>query len=107
LHRIDADPRSPSQKKQPRGRRRPDPLAAVWDREIMPMLQGAPDIRAVAVYAEMIRRHPELGEGMRRTLERRIRTWRALNGLERDVIFRQEQPPPRQRHCATSPYRPR
>ena len=32
---------------------------------------------------------------MRRTLERRIRTWRALNGPEQDVIFRQEHPPGR------------
>ena len=28
-YRIEADPRLPSQKKKPRGRRRPDPLAAV------------------------------------------------------------------------------
>src|SRR6266581_4041501 len=35
------------------------------------------------------------GAGIRRTLERRIRTWRALNGAERDVIFRQEHPPGR------------
>ncbi len=30
-YRIEADPRLPSQKKEPRGRRRPDPLAAVWE----------------------------------------------------------------------------
>ena len=29
-YRIEADPRLPSEKKKPRGRRRPDPLAAVW-----------------------------------------------------------------------------
>ena len=46
--------------------------------------------------ALMIRqRHPEIGAGIRRTLERRIRTWRALNGAEQDVIFRQEHPPGR------------
>ena len=45
-YRIDADPRLPSQKKAPRGRRRPDPLAGVWDSEIMPMLAAAPGIRA-------------------------------------------------------------
>jgi transposase InsO family protein len=67
----------------------------VWNAEVVPMLQGAPGIRAVAVYDEMIRRHPDLGEGVRRTLERRIRTWRALNGPDRDVIFRQEHPPGR------------
>jgi len=30
-YRIEADPRLPSQKKVPRGRRRPDPLAGIWD----------------------------------------------------------------------------
>jgi hypothetical protein len=38
---------------------------------------------------------PESGGGIRRTLERRIRSWRALNGAEQDVIFRQEHPPGR------------
>jgi len=94
-YRIEADPRLSSQKKQPRERRRPDPLAGVWRTEIVPMLEGAPGIRAVAVLGELVRRHPDLGEGVRRTLERRIRTWRALNGPDRDVIFRQEHPPGR------------
>ena len=94
-YRIEADPRLPSQKKTPRGRRRPDPLADVWEAEIVPMLEAAPGIRAVGVFDEIVRRHPELGEGVRRTLERRIRTWRALEGPERDVMFRQEHPPGR------------
>jgi hypothetical protein len=32
---------------------------------------------------------------VRRTLERRIRQWRAVHGPDRDVIFRQEHPPGR------------
>ena len=94
-YRIDADPRLPSQKKTPRERRRPDPLAGIWDGEIVPMLKAAPGIRAVAVFEEMQRRHPDLPEGVRRTLERRIRQWRALNGPEQDVMFSQEHPPGR------------
>ena len=94
-YRIEADPRLPSHKQPPRGRRRPDPLGLVWDAEVVPMLKGAPGIRAVAVFGEIVRRHPELGEGVRRTLERRIRQWRALHGPEQDVIFRQEHPPGR------------
>ena len=94
-YRIEADPRLPSQKKPPRDRRRPDPLAGVWEAEIVPMLEAAPGIRAIGVFGEIVRRHPDLGEGVRRTLERRIRGWRALNGAERDVIFRQEHPPGR------------
>jgi transposase InsO family protein len=94
-YRIEADPRLPSQKKARRGRRRPDPLADVWDAEIVPILKAAPGLRAIAVLAEIRRRHPEISPGIRRTLERRIRTWRALVGPEQDVIFRQEHPPGR------------
>src|SRR5207249_227594 len=94
-YRVEADPRLPSQKKTPRGRRRPDPLAGVWDSEIVPMLEAAPALRAVAIFAEICRRHPALATGVRRTLERRITQWRALNGPDRDVIFRQEHPPGR------------
>ena len=92
-YRIEADPRLPSQKKKPRGRRRPDPLAAVWEAEIVPMLEAAPELRAIAVFDEICRRHPEINPGIRRTLERRIRTWRALNGSDRQVIFRQTHEP--------------
>ncbi|NRO94860.1 IS21 family transposase, partial [Paraburkholderia sp. NMBU_R16] len=38
-YRIEQDQRLPSQKKAPRGRRRPDPLAAIFDTEIVPLLQ--------------------------------------------------------------------
>jgi hypothetical protein len=94
-YRIEVDPRLPSQKQNPRGRRRPDPLVGVWDGEIVPMLKAAAGIRAVAVFEEICRRHPEIATGVRRTLERRIARWRALYGPNRDVIFRQEHPPGR------------
>jgi hypothetical protein len=94
-YRIESDPRLPSQKKQPRGRRRPDPLAPYWDAEIVPILKAAPGIRAIGVLGELRRRHPDLAPGIRRTLERRIAAWRALNGPEQDVIFRQEHAPGR------------
>jgi transposase InsO family protein len=94
-YRIEQDPRLPSQKKAPRGRRRRDPLAAVWEAEVVPLLKSAPGLRPVAIFDEIRRRHPEIGIGVRRTLERRIRSWRALNEAERDVVFRQEHPPGR------------
>jgi hypothetical protein len=75
-YRIEADPRLPSQKKRPRERRRPDPLAGVWDSEIVPMLEASRGLRAVAIFEELGRRHPEMPTGVRRTLERRIAKWR-------------------------------
>ena len=94
-YRLEQDRRLPSQKKAPRGRRRRDPLAAVWDSEVVPLLQSVAGLRPIAIFDEIRRRHPEIGAGIRRTLERRIRTWRALHGAEQDVIFRQEHPPGR------------
>src|SRR5438309_8189949 len=94
-YRIEQNPRLPSQKQPPRGHRRQDPLAMVWDSEVVPLLKSTPGLRPVAIFDEIRRRHPETGPGVRRTLERRIRTWRALNGAEQDVIFRQDHPPGR------------
>ena len=94
-YRIEKDPRLPSQKKAPRERRRPDPLADIFDAEVVPLLKAAPGIRAIAIFEEMLRRHPELGSGIRRTLERRIRAWRAIHGEEQEVIFRQMHEPGR------------
>ena len=88
-YRMEHDPRLPSVKKAPRERRRPDPLADIFDAEVVPLLQSAPGIRPVAIFDELRRRHAQLDPGVRRTLERRIRAWRALNGQDREVIFRQ------------------
>lgn len=94
-YRIAQDPRLPTQKVQPRERRRPDPLEAIFDTEVVPLLKEAPGLRAVAIFEEMLRRHPDLSSGVRRTLERRIRSWRARHGAEQDVIFRQVHEPGR------------
>ena len=59
------------------------------------MLTAAPELRAVAIFEEMQRRHPDLPDGTRRTLERRIRAWRALHGANQEVIFRQVHEPGR------------
>lgn len=94
-YRLLKHPLLPSTRQVPRGRRRPDPLVGVWDSEVVPMLKAAPGLRAVAIFEEIARRHPELGAGVRRTLERRIRSWRALFGPEQEVMFRQVHEPGR------------
>jgi hypothetical protein len=93
-YRLAQDPRLPSQRSEPRGRRRPDPLLGIFDEVVVPMLEAAPHLRAIAVYEEVRRRHPDRAIS-RRTLERRIRAWRAMHGAEREVIFRQTHEPGR------------
>src|SRR5690606_16793083 len=94
-YRLEADARLPSQNKVIRTRRRADPLAGIFDEEVLPMLENAPGLRPVAIFEELMRRHPQLPAGIRRTLERRVRAWRAVHGPEQEVIFRQVHQPGR------------
>ena len=94
-YRLEQDRLLPSHEETIRTRRRPDPLAEFFDAEVVPMLKAAPELRVIAIFEEMKRRHVDLAEGVRRTLERRIRSWRALHGANQEVIFRQVHEPGR------------
>src|SRR4051794_6782000 len=94
--RFESDPRRPSQKKldPPTASSRPDPLASVWESEILPLLGTTAGLRPITILEEIERRHPETDwRPCRRTLERRIQTWKALHGGEQEVIFHQVQRP--------------
>ena len=73
----------------------PIPSPMFRDDEVVPMLKAAPGLRPIAVFEELCRRHPDLGAGTRQTLERRVRSWRAVERAGSEVIFRQEHPPGR------------
>lgn len=92
-YRIANDPRLPSQKKEPRGRRRPDPLGEIFDSEVVPLLQSSPCIRPIAILEEMQHWHPPAAGP--HALERRLRSWWAVNGPPQQVIFRQVHEPGR------------
>jgi hypothetical protein len=90
--RLDRDGRPA---KPPRSyRTRIDPFAGVWSSEIVPLLQRDGGLQAVTLLADLQRRHPgRFTDGQVRTLERRIRQWRAVAGPPGPVMFPQEHPP--------------
>jgi transposase InsO family protein len=95
--RVEESRGLPSQRPARTWRTRDDPLAPVWDDEVVPLLRVDSLLNAVTLLEELQRRHPgEYGDGMLRTLQRRIRQWRAVHGAEREVFFAQEHPPGRQ-----------
>ncbi len=95
--RIDDAQGLPSQRPQRSWRTREDPLSAVWDSEVIPQLQTDARLNAVTLLEELQRRYPgQWDTGVLRTLQRRIRLWRAKFGAEREVYFAQEHPPGRQ-----------
>ena len=94
--RIESQGTLPSQKPARQWRTRADPFASVWDAEVLPMLEAAPALMAITVLEELQRRHPgEFADSQLRTLQRRVRQWRALNGEEREIFFAQTHPPGR------------
>ncbi len=94
--RIDDTDALPSQRPARSWRTRADPLTEVWDGEVVPLLRADALLNAVTLLEELQRRHPgQYDASVLRTLQRRMRQWRAMYGAERDVFFAQEHPPGR------------
>ena len=95
--RIETNRYLPPKPNAVRTRQGPDPFDGLWDSEIRPLLEAHPGLRPVAVLEEMQRRHPDHDwDRLRRSLERRVRAWRAQHGADREVIFRQDHIPGQQ-----------
>jgi len=80
-------------------RTRSDPFEAVWLTEVVPLLTAdeGSRLQAITVMAELERRQPgRFQPGQLRTLQRRMRVWRALSGPEKEVFFQQEHVPGRE-----------
>ncbi len=90
----------PSTSKEPRSwRTRSDPFEGVWDQEVVPLLVRDEDriLQATTLLELLESQHPgRFGEAQLRTLQRRIRDWRALHGPDREVYFEQSHPPGRE-----------
>lgn len=70
-------------------RTRPDPFAEHWP-EMEAQLVEAPGLEAKTLLDELMVRYPgQYVEGQLRTLQRRVRQWRAMQGPERDVKLAQ------------------
>jgi hypothetical protein len=89
----------PSATKEPRTwRTRPDPFVEVWVADVEPLLVADTDgkLESKTIFDELCRRHPEAFEpGQLRTLQRRVRIWRAERGPEKEVYFPQKHAPGR------------
>jgi Mu transposase-like protein len=83
----------PSETKHPRSwRTRVDPFADVWEAEVVPLLRGddAGILQATTIIQLLEERRPgAFRAGQVRTLQRRLRDWRALHGPAKEVYFEQ------------------
>jgi hypothetical protein len=84
----------PSELRKPRTwRTREDPFEEDWA-EIAERLSDAPALEAKALFEDLCERFPgRYQEGQLRTLQRRIKQWRALHGPDKELFFEQEHRP--------------
>lgn len=87
----------PSQMTQPRGwRTRKDPFEEVWSSQIEPLLKrdSTGTLQATTILELLKTEKPDVYTDKElRTLQRRLRDWRAVNGPAKEVFFPQEHRP--------------
>jgi len=76
-------------------RTRNDPFEAVWD-EVAEQLTLQPSLQALALLEWLQERYPEAyPDSLLRTLQRRVKAWRAQHGPDKEVMFPQAHAPGR------------
>jgi hypothetical protein len=74
-------------------RTREDPFESVWP-EVERLLESSPGLEALTIFDSLRQREDvSFSDGQLRTLQRRIRRWRASRGPEKEVMFAQEHRP--------------
>jgi hypothetical protein len=90
----------PSETSKPRSwRTRVDPFADVWDAEVVPLLRAdeAGVLQATTIIQVLEERRPgSYSAAQLRTLQRRMRDWRAMHGAAKEVFFEQLHVPGRE-----------
>ncbi len=85
----------PSEIKKPHDwRTRQDPFDSIWEKQIKGMLQNNPGLEAKTIFEYLQREYSgRYQDGQLRTLQRRIKEWRATEGPAKEVFFPQEHRP--------------
>lgn len=94
---IEQDKRIDPMKKERHWRTRPDPLSPAWENELKPMLEQTPSLQAITLLEYLQTKYPDgYPDSVWRTLQRRVKTWHALQGPDKEVMFCQTHEPGRQ-----------
>lgn len=76
---------------------RTDPFALVWESELVPLLAEEPKLTGLTLWEYLDEKYPgDYPYKLLRTLQRRVKHWRATQGPDNPVMFRQSIPPGQQ-----------
>lgn len=89
--RIEQSTTTPRAKPERDWRTRDDPLEAVWSTELLLLLEREPSLTGTTLLEYLEEHYPgHYDQRVLRTLQRRIKQWKALHGPDKEVIFRQQ-----------------
>ena len=85
--RIDSGGDRPNRGRVRDWRTTPDPLADVWESELEPMLRREPRLKPTTLFDYLQEKYPNRYAKVLRTLQRRVRAWKAIHGPAPEVMF--------------------
>ncbi|MBE9169615.1 hypothetical protein IQ238_19500 [Pleurocapsales cyanobacterium LEGE 06147] len=93
--RIEQGKNHQPHKGKPRNwRTREDPFASVWDKELVPILNANPELKPTTLLLYLQEKYPEeYNQSHLRTLQRRVKQWKATCGPHKEVMFPQVHRP--------------
>jgi len=75
-------------------RTRKDPIESIWQSDLLPLLEGEPTLTGLTLWEYLEETYPEqYPYSLLRTIQRRVKHYKATQGPEKVVIFRQSVPP--------------
>ena len=94
--RIDKGQLSTEPKAKRHWRTRKDPLDPIWNDVLVPMLEADPQLLPMTLFEYLCDHYPEqFDTRIQRTLQRRVKSWKAKHGPAKEVMFRQTKEPGR------------
>ena len=94
--RIDQGKLTTAPKSPRHWRTRKDPLESVWDSVLVPMLEADPQLLPMTLFEYLCDHYPnQFDATIQRTLQRRVKSWKAKYGPAKEVMFRQTKEPGR------------
>ena len=73
---------------------RKDPLGGAFEKHLLPLLNENPQLLPMTLFEELMRLCPDqFDQSCLRTIQRRVKTWRATEGPEKEVMFLQKHTP--------------
>jgi transposase InsO family protein len=94
--RIDIGERSTQNKPRRQWSTREDPLSGIWGEVLVPLLETNPELLPITLLEYLDDNYPgQYDEKILRTLQRRVKSWKAKHGPSKEVMFRQKKIPGR------------